>query len=49
MLVKPTDKLKKTELLLHKNNNNNPKRNLMQSQEYTRRHSVYGNYNANEY
>jgi hypothetical protein len=44
MLLKPTDKLRKTELLLNKNPNQPPKRNLLQSQEFTssRRHSVYG-------
>ena len=32
MLVKPTDKLKKTELVLHKNSNQPVKRSLLQSQ-----------------
>jgi hypothetical protein len=47
MLVRPSDKLKKTELLLNKHSNPQPpKRSLMQSQEYSniRRHSVYGGY-----
>ena len=45
MLVRPSDKIKKTELLLHKHSNPQaPKRSMMQSQEYAniRRHSVYG-------
>ena len=45
MLAKPSDKLKKTELFVHKNSGTTAKRSLMQSQEFgsVRRHSVYGN------